>query len=115
MGDFVDGKMFLRSPSRKKAVIMDKTLFSRSASKKMGVFLDGKVADKKETPSKGCLCNVFCKRSFAALRMTECAQDDSLQLLVECSSNVNGASNCTTYHWVVTDAEESHHLNVCWN
>ena len=25
---------------------------------------------KKETPSKGCLRNVLCKRSFAALRMT---------------------------------------------
>ena len=36
-------------------------------------------------------------------------------LLVKCSSNVNGASNCTTYHRVVTDSEESHHLNVCWN
>ena len=36
-------------------------------------------------------------------------------LLIKCSSNVNGASNCTTYHWVVTDSEESHHLNVCWN
>ena len=36
-------------------------------------------------------------------------------LLVESSSNVNRASNCTTYHRVVTDAEESHHLNVCWN
>ena len=29
-------------------------------------------------------------------------------LLVKCSSNINRASNCTTYHWVVTDAEESH-------
>ena len=37
------------------------------------------------------------------------------RLLVKCSSNVNSASNCTTNHWVVTDAEESHHLNVCWN
>ena len=36
-------------------------------------------------------------------------------LLVKCSSNVNSASNSATYHWVVTDAEESHHLNVCWN
>ena len=36
-------------------------------------------------------------------------------LFVERSSNVNRTSNCTTYHWVVTDAEESHHLNVCWN
>ncbi len=36
-------------------------------------------------------------------------------LLIKRSSNVNSASNCTTYHWVVTDAEESHHLNVCWN
>ena len=37
------------------------------------------------------------------------------ELLVKCSSNVNSASNCTTYHRVVTDSEESHHLNVCWN
>ena len=36
-------------------------------------------------------------------------------LLIKCSSNVNGASYSTTYHWVVTDAEESHHLNVSWN
>ena len=36
-------------------------------------------------------------------------------LLIQRSSNVNSACNCTTYHRVVTDAEESHHLNVCWN
>ena len=24
-------------------------------------------------------------------------------------------SNSCTYHWVVTHAEEAHHLNVCWN
>ena len=30
------------------------------------------------------------------------------RLLIKCSSNVNRASNCTTYHWVVTDSEESH-------
>ena len=39
----------------------------------------------------------------------------SFELFVQSSSNVNRASNCTTYHRVVTDAEESHHLNVCWN
>ena len=43
---------------------------------------------------------------YMALRYT--------QLLVESSSNVHSHSNCTTYHWVVTDAEESDHLNVCW-
>ena len=94
---------------------MARKVFSISAAKKRAVFLEGKITDKKETPSKGCLCNVLCKRSFAALRMTECTQDDCLQLLVERSSNVNGACNCTTYHRVVTDAEESHHLNVCRN
>ncbi len=52
--------------------------------------------------------------------LTAFARNDSVRmtftrLLVKCSSNVNSASNCTTYHWVVTDAEESHHLNVCWN
>jgi len=87
MGDFVDGKMFLRSPSRKKAVFLDERLFSRSASKKMGVFLDetlfsgsvakkrgvflaGKVADKKETPSKGCLHNCLVLRSPIRSGMT---------------------------------------------
>ena len=59
----------------------------------------GKIEDKKETPPKGCLRKV--------LRYT--------RLLIKRSSNVNSASNCTTYHRVVTDAEESHHLNVCWN
>ena len=54
-GDFVDGKLFLRSSSMKKVVFLDETLFSRSVSKKMGVFLDGKVGDEKETPPKGCL------------------------------------------------------------
>ena len=37
------------------------------------------------------------------------------RLLIKCSSNVNGASYSATYHRVVTDAEESHHLNVSWN
>ena len=55
----MDGKMFLRSLSRKKAVFLDGTLFSRSASKKMGVFLAGKVADKKETPPKGYAHNIY--------------------------------------------------------
>ena len=32
-------------------------------------------------------------------------------LLIKRSSNVNRTSNSTTNHWVVTDAEESHHLN----
>ena len=36
-------------------------------------------------------------------------------LLIKRSSNVNSASNSTTYHRVVTDAEESHYLNVCRN
>ncbi len=36
-------------------------------------------------------------------------------LLVECLSNVNGASYCAAYHRVVTDSEETHHLNVCRN
>ena len=36
-------------------------------------------------------------------------------LLIKCSSNVHGSSYSTTYHRVVTDAEESHHLNVSRN
>ena len=36
-------------------------------------------------------------------------------LLVECLSYVNGASYGATYHGVVTDAEEAHHLYVSRN
>ena len=78
---------------------MAEKMFPISAAKKRGVFLAGFVADKKRDTPKGCLRKV--------LRYT--------RLLVKRSSNVNSASNCTTYHWVVTDAVESHHLNVCWN
>ena len=37
------------------------------------------------------------------------------RLLVECLSYVNGASYGATYHGVVTDAEEAHHLYVSRN
>ena len=83
----------------KSGKIVDGMLFLRLSSMKSGKIVDGSVADKKETPSKGCLHKV--------LRYT--------RLLIKRSSNVNSASNCTTYHRVVTDAEESHHLNVCRN
>ena len=39
-------------------------------ARKRGVFVDKIEANKKETPPKGCLRKVLCKRSFAALRMT---------------------------------------------
>ena len=67
-------------------------------SRNKGVFMAAEV-EKKETPSKGCLRKV--------LRFT--------RLLAESSCHVHSHSYCTTNHWVVTDAEESHHLNVCWN
>ena len=72
--------------------------------------------DKKETPPKGCLR----KYGNEIPRLTAFTRNDSVRmtfpkLLIERSSNVNRTSNCTTYHGVVTDAEESHHLNVCWN
>ena len=34
-------------------------------------------------------------------------------LLAQSKCYVHSASNCTTYHWVVTNTEEAHHLNVC--
>ena len=34
-------------------------------------------------------------------------------LLAQGEGYVNGAGYCATYHWVVADAEEAHHLNVC--
>ena len=33
-------------------------------------------------------------------------------LLVDSHVNGNGNSNGSTYHWIVTHAEEAHHLNV---
>ena len=89
-----------------------------------------KGKQKRDTP-KGCLRKYLAMRCPIRSGMTQCHYwHDSLSLLarlivitgltgnlllVKRSSNVHSASNCTTYHWVVTDAEESHHLNVCWN
>ena len=59
--DFVDGKLFLRSLSMKKAV-----------------FVDGKVADKKETPPKGCLHNMYIitrRISAASSASARCSQN----------------------------------------
>ena len=33
-------------------------------------------------------------------------------LLIESEVSLNSASNRATYHWVVTNTEEAHHLNV---
>ena len=57
-----------------------------------------KITIKKATPRKG--------RSLMNIKgFIDC-------LLCERCSNVNGASHCAAYHWVVTHAEEAHHLNV---
>ena len=37
------------------------------------------------------------------------------KLLAKSQRYVYSASYCTTYHWVVTDTEEAHHLNVSRN
>jgi len=63
LGDFVDWKLFLRSPAIKTAFFMAGKVFSRSVAKISGVFLAAERADKKETPSKGCLCNYLVMRS----------------------------------------------------
>ena len=145
-------------------------------SMKQSIFVDGSremaVLTKKETPRKGCLCNILHNKSFTVKRRFSAASSASARcsqnikaagtpdpskasgrcapnrgclseaktgvkivakkkpggkpgeffacykrnkLFVKCSSNVNGASYSTTYHRVVTDSEESHHLNVCWN
>jgi hypothetical protein len=74
MGVSVNGNLWLRSPSRKKAVFMDGKVFSRSASKKMGIFLAEKVKKQKETPPKGCL------RKYLAMRFLGYARNDIDQI-----------------------------------
>ena len=36
-------------------------------------------------------------------------------LLIQCQRYIHSASYGATYHWVVTNTEEAHHLNVCRN
>ena len=57
-----------------------------------------------ETTANKNPCNLFDYRDLAYNLIS--------RLLVECLSYVNGASYCATYHRVVTDAEEAHHLYV---
>ena len=113
--DFVDRKLFVRPLSIKMVDFVDRKLFLMLLSIKSGVFVDGNVIDKKETPSKGCLRNYLAMRCPTSVGHDVIAVLTGNLLLIQRSSNVNSASNCTTYHWVVTDSEESHHLNVCRN
>ena len=57
-----------------------------------------------ETTANKNPCNLFDYRDLAYNLI--------VRLLVECLSYVNGASYCATYHRVVTDTEEAHHLYV---
>ena len=100
-------------------------------ARKRGVFMAAERADKKrDTPERMSLYPALSREGRLknrgrpwpreregpnAVGRDLVFQPSSLRLLVKRSSNVNSASNCTTYHRVVTDAEESHHLNVCWN
>ncbi len=77
-GFFVDEKLCLRSVARKKADFMAEKMFPISAAKKRGVFLAGCVAYKKETPSKGCLCNIYTisrRISAASSASARCSQN----------------------------------------
>ena len=52
---FTDETVEFEASIRKTALITDRTLFLRVLSKKSDQIADERVADKKETPSKGCL------------------------------------------------------------
>ena len=75
----------------------------------------------RSAPDRGCLSEaktgvkIALKRKCSAGSRALFFSSDSFELFVQSCRNVNSASNCTTDHWVVTDSEESHHLNVCWN
>ena len=92
----------------KRTVFVDKMVIGREDINK-----------KRDTP-KGCLCSYLVMRfpiwsgmtslpvghyHHDRLGTTVIAGLTGNLLLVERSSNVNSASNCTTYHRVVTDAE----------
>ena len=57
-----------------------------------------------ETTANKNPCNLFDYRDLAYNLIS--------RLLIQSLSYVNGASYCATYHGVVTDAEEAHHLYV---
>ena len=52
LGDFVDWKLFLRSPAIKTAFFMAGKVFSTSVAKISGVFMAGKWQTKKRHPRK---------------------------------------------------------------
>ena len=57
---------------------MAEKMFPISAAKKSAIFLAECVADKKETPSKGCLCNMYTvtrRFSAASSASARCSQN----------------------------------------
>ena len=82
---------------------------------------DPSKASGRCAPNRGCLSEaktgveIVAKKKPGGLPGEFFACYKRNKLFVESSSNVYSHSYSTTYHRVVTDAEESHHLNVCWN
>ncbi len=63
-----------RSPSIKMAVFLEVKLFLRLPSRKKAVFFGREVANKKETSSKGCL------HDYLVMRSLDYARDDIDQI-----------------------------------
>ena len=68
----------------------------------------------RSAPDRGCLSEaktgvkIALKRKCSAGSRALFFSSDSFELFVQSCRNVNSASNCTTYHRVVTDSEEHH-------
>ena len=59
---------------------------------------------KQKTGNKGVIAFVSC--------LVTCMNE---LFLVQCKVNLYGDRYGSTYHWIVTDSEESHHLYVSGN
>ena len=59
--------------------------------------------------------NIATKKRVTLKKDNSLIYSKSRILLCKCSRNVYRDSYSSTYHGVVTDAEEAHHLNVCGN
>ena len=77
-GVFVDTMVKKATLSMKTGIFVDRVMKLMASARKRGVFMAAKVEAPKETPSKGCLCNMYTvtrRFSAASSASARCSQN----------------------------------------
>lgn len=101
-GVFVDRVVKLMASARKQGLFLAVKGKLTALARKRGVFMAAKVADPKETPSKGCLCNMYTvTRRFSAASSASARCSQNIEAAGTLSDPAAAGCCAAKVHWTV--------------